>query len=249
MKQKNLITETFTELAPRYEKTVDTELRRFWGWSYDGFVDNLVTQLYIKENDFILDIATGTAVIPLAIEVEKKIKKKIVGLDITPAMLFRGREKIVRKNLQSVIMLVCASAMMLPYAPESFERIVTGLATHHMDINHMLTEMYRTLKGGGSLTLGDVCGSHFWKIPGISILLRIIAFVYFITNENINRAWAEASAVSNILTVEEWQTRLLEHGFTEINIKKTFSKNFWAPAPVIISASKPTKEHKNDNHS
>ncbi len=42
MTDKDVIIDAFTELAPNYEKVVDAELRRFWGWSYESFVDRLI---------------------------------------------------------------------------------------------------------------------------------------------------------------------------------------------------------------
>jgi len=42
MIEKDTVQEAYTDLAPRYEKTVDDELRTFWGWSYEGFVDHLI---------------------------------------------------------------------------------------------------------------------------------------------------------------------------------------------------------------
>ena len=60
MGNDNLIIDTFSELAPRYERVVDLELNRFWGSRYGDFVDQLINLTSIKSDDAILDIATGT---------------------------------------------------------------------------------------------------------------------------------------------------------------------------------------------
>ena len=67
MSDKNHIIETFTELAPRYEEVVNAELGRFWGWSYEGFVNQLIQMTPIPKNGKLLDLATGTGVIPITV--------------------------------------------------------------------------------------------------------------------------------------------------------------------------------------
>ena len=237
-KPKDNITVAFTEMAPRYEETVNKELQAFWGWSYDSFIKTMVKEIPLEDGDRVLDIATGTAVIPLALAENGKVGTRLNGLDITPAMLFRAQEKITEKKLRSRISLVCASAMGLPYADSAFDRVVSGLATHHLDINEMMGEIYRVLKIGGSLTLGDVGGAEYWKIPGMKLLLRIFALVYYLIHENINRAWTEAIAIANVFTTEDWREKVIERGFQSVNIIQLKSRKFWAPDPIIIKAIK-----------
>lgn len=236
--EKEIITETFTELAPRYERVVDQELKRFWGWSYDGFVETLVNLTPIHEKDRVLDVATGTAVIPLKLTQLQKTKEPVVGLDITPAMLFRAKARSRAANQQSGIYLVCASAMAMPFSPDTFDAVVCGLATHHMDVEQLLSEMQRVLKDGGTITIGDVGGSPTWRIPAIRFLIRILAFLYFLAAENISRAWAEASALSHVHTAEEWRKMLSQLEFKNIKIQKLISKHFWAPDPLVITSNK-----------
>src|SRR5512146_137953 len=94
MNDKRFIVNAFSEIATRYEQVVDGELQRFWGWSYDGFIDNLLRCTPLRENDRVLDVASGTAVIPLKLEVAGKKQGQIIGLDLTYAMLQKGKQKI-----------------------------------------------------------------------------------------------------------------------------------------------------------
>ncbi|MEJ2513096.1 MAG: hypothetical protein P8Y72_16045 [Anaerolineales bacterium] len=71
MNEKKLIIDTFEELSPRYEEVVDAELNLFWGFRYNEFVDTLLKMTTIREQDRVLDIATGTGVIPTKISTEK----------------------------------------------------------------------------------------------------------------------------------------------------------------------------------
>ena len=253
MNDKENIIETFTELAPRYEEVVNAELNRFWGWSYTGFVDQLIRATAIPEKGRLLDLATGTGVIPVKIATERSSEhapessqregaagpSRIHGLDITMSMLARARKKMVAGKIQDRVDLVCASAMDIPYTSRSFHLVTCALATHHMDVRLLLSETWRVLHEEGMLSIADVGGSNLWKSPVVKFFLRIAAFVYFLFTENINRAWAEAEAVSNVRSKEEWFDLLTEAGFREIKITKLKSKHRWIPEPLVIQAVKP----------
>jgi ubiquinone/menaquinone biosynthesis C-methylase UbiE len=238
MNDKENIIETFTELAPRYEEVVDAELTRFWGWSYTGFVNQLIQQTPIPEKGRMLDLATGTAVIPIKVTAERSSRGRIHGLDITMSMLARAKKKMVTGNLRDRVDLVCASAMDIPYASESFDLVTCALATHHMDVKLLLSEAWRTLRKDGMLSIADVGGSNLWKSPVVKFILRVAAFVYFLLKENINRGWAEAEAVSNVRSKEEWFDLLIKTGFRDIKITKLKSKYRWIPEPLVIRAIK-----------
>jgi demethylmenaquinone methyltransferase/2-methoxy-6-polyprenyl-1,4-benzoquinol methylase len=238
MDDKNNVIETFTELAPRYEEVVNAELNRFWGWSYAGFVNQLIQVTSIPANGKMLDLATGTGVIPITVATEGHSESRIHGLDITMSMLARARRKLDSSKIQNQIDLVCASAMDIPYASESFDLVTCALATHHMDVRLLLSESWRVLKKDGVLSFADVGGSKLWKSPIVKFILQIAAFVYFLFQENIHRAWAEAEAVSNVRSKEEWIDLLTTVGFQNIKITKLKSKHRWVPEPLVIQATK-----------
>ena len=185
-----------------------------------------------------LDLATGTGVIPIQVLTESLSTKPIHGLDITRSMLVRARKKVIAGKIQDQVDLVCASAMESPYASESFDLVTCALATHHMDVRLLLSETCRILCRGGMLSFADVGGSNLWKLPIVKFFLRIAAFVYFLVKENMSRAWAEAEAVSNVRSKEEWIELLTQAGFQDIKITKLTSKHRWIPEPLVIQAIK-----------
>ncbi len=237
MKGKKAVKEAFTELAPRYEETVDDELRTFWGWSYEGFVDHLIAQTPIQPGDRVLDIATGTAVIPRKlIKGDNKHGVRIIGLDITESMLIHGKRKIPADQFGKTISLSCGNAMTLPFHDNSFDIVITGLASHHMKIPTLLSEVRRVLKPGGYFSMLDVGTSPIWKSSVVRAILRAVAFSFFLLKENYSRALAEASALSNVQTIEDWRKDLEDMGFNHINTKKLQSKYKWFPEPFEILA-------------
>lgn len=238
MSDKNIIIETFTELAPRYEEVVNAELGRFWGWSYEGFVNHLIKTTQLPSNGKMLDLATGTGVIPITVASNGHGMSRIHGLDITMSMLARARTKTIPGKIHNKIDLICASAMDIPYANESFDLVTCALATHHMDVRLLLTESWRVLGENGTLSIADVGGSKLWQAPLVKFILRIAAFLYFLFQENIHRAWAEAEAVSNVRSKEEWFDLLAEIGYQNVSITKLQSKYRWVPEPLMIQAIK-----------
>jgi ubiquinone/menaquinone biosynthesis C-methylase UbiE len=238
MEDKANIIEAFSELAPRYEQVVNSELNRFWGWSYTGFINLLISSTTVQPQDIILDVATGTGVIPSLLEKAGHPHNQIHGLDITLSMLMHARKRLSDQDDHTNRNLVCASAMEMPYANSSFSQVICGLATHHMDVKKLINESYSILQNGGKLTIADVGGAKILKFPPVKFIVRVFAFCYFFLFENKVRAWAESRAVSNVLSREDWNLILMNSGFRNIVIQKLSSRYFWVPAPLLIKAEK-----------
>lgn len=238
MSDKRYIIDAFTEISSRYEQVVDGELQRFWGWSYDSFVENLVQSTPLGEHDRVLDVASGTAVIPLKLVSRGKTSGQIIGLDITYAMLQKGQQKIEKRKAAQIISLVCGNAMIMPFQNGQFDVILCGLATHHLDVAVLLSEMNRLLRPGGRLTIADVGGSSAWRTPLVSGLIRAGTFLYFLPKEGYARARAEAGALSNVLTPDEWAGSLKDSHFENIQVEQLPKSHSWAPAPLLIRATK-----------
>jgi len=235
MAGSDVITEAFTELAPRYEEIMDRELNEFWGLSYSEFVDRLIETASIEEGDVVLDVATGTAFIPLKLVGKVEARGRAVGLDITPAMLKHGRENVEATASSSCISLVCASAMAMPLVEGVFDVVICGLGTHHMDVPQMLSEMRRVLKVGGKLIMADASASVFWRSFWGIALLKILLLRYGLTHRSA-RTQAELEAFSNFRTTDEWHIILSDFGFTKIEITEFRARRPWYPCGVTMRA-------------
>jgi SAM-dependent methyltransferase len=86
---------------------------------------------------------------------------------------------------------------MLPFAPGSFDYVIYSLAAHHIGPADFLKQAFRVLKEGGQIILAEVAASNGQKLPGITLLLRLAAFLYFLFKENLTRARIESEAVSH----------------------------------------------------
>ena len=244
MNEQDHIIETFSEMASRYESLMNSELNRFWGVRYLDFVQELMNEIDFGSHQSILDIATGTAFIPQYLRAQKISYHRVVGLDLTFEMLSNAKEQIKKNSSDSSIQLVCASAHVMPFQKHTFCIATCCLATHHMNIDLLLNNIYSSLKPNGKFHIADVGGSKRWKIGIIRTFIKIIAFIYFILAENLTRARAESEAIANVITINEWRELIANRGFVSIKARELKTKRFWAPNPVIIEAKKPMEVRK-----
>ena len=236
MSESDIVIEAFTELAPSYQETVDQELRQFWGVSYEEFIERLIKVACVGEDDVVLDVATGTAFIPLKLVDEIGGRGRVVGLDITAAMLEHGQRIVAAAGCSSRVDLVCASAMAMPFVGGLYDTAICALATHHMDVPQLVAEMKRALKTGGQLVMADVGATAFWRSFWGMALLKSLVFFYKLTHWSSTRAQAEADAFSNVRTADEWRALLAGLGFTSIEITETRARRRWYPSGLIIRA-------------
>ncbi len=230
------VVEAFTQLAPRYEKTMDRELRFMWGLRYRDFIHRLVQGVEIREGDRVLDIATGTAVIPLSLDAETGVRVRTVGLDITPAMLQTGAHSIRQARTTSQIDLVCGSAMQVPLANHVSDVVICGLGMHHLDVDQALAEIRRVLMEGGRLVLAAAGVPALWRSWwGNLIVSGVIRTIYLLTHGG-PRAQAEADALGHIYTREEWYDKLSSLGFAGIEIMEVPSRLRWGPTALFMKA-------------
>lgn len=236
MQEKQVITEAFTELAPHYKTAMESELFQFWGIHYHDFVEKMVAMAAVQPGEKVLDIATGTAMIPLELKTKFNAPDPIIGLDITPAMLAEGQKDIALRKPQAAIRLVCASAMTMPFANHSFHVVICGLGTHHMDVPQMLTEAKRVLRKDGRLVISDVCATPFWRTAVGRLVLYMLLRFYGIAASPV-RAKAEIDAYQNVRTTSEWAKLLKDFQFGKVKMDLVTPRYPWYPGGLTLTAA------------
>lgn len=101
----------------------------------------------------ILDVATGTG--DLAIALEKGTKAaKITGLDLSQGMLDVGIDKVKKLGLDHKIDMIKGDSENLPFENDSFDAITVAFGVRNFEhLDKGLAELYRVLKPGGRLAV------------------------------------------------------------------------------------------------
>jgi demethylmenaquinone methyltransferase / 2-methoxy-6-polyprenyl-1,4-benzoquinol methylase len=114
----------------------------------------LVNHLAPHRPSTVLDVATGTAGVAIALAAETEAR--ITGLDVSDAMLERGRERVRRAGLASHISLERGRAEALPSAAGSFDAVsFTYLLRYVADPEATVAELARVIRPGGHMASLD----------------------------------------------------------------------------------------------
>ncbi len=99
-----------------------------------------------------LDVAGGTG--DLAIGLARQVGKtgRVVLSDVNPAMLERGRDRLLDWGIAGNVDCLVADAERLPFADDSFDCVTIGFGLRNVtDKPAALASMHRVLKPGGQL--------------------------------------------------------------------------------------------------
>jgi demethylmenaquinone methyltransferase / 2-methoxy-6-polyprenyl-1,4-benzoquinol methylase len=114
----------------------------------------LVAQIAPCEPKTILDVATGTA--GVAIALATRTGGDVVGIDISESMLVRGRERVRSSGLDGRIRLQAGRAEDLPFPGAAFDAVsFTYLLRYVRDPAATVAELARVLRPGGILASLD----------------------------------------------------------------------------------------------
>jgi len=115
----------------------------------------LIEQAGIAPGMKVLDFGCGTGTLVLMLKRECP-GAHVFGLDVDPKVLGIAREKVSRAGLD--ITLEQGRAAEPPFAPATFDRILTSLVLHHLrtaEKEEALSGLRRLLRPGGELHIAD----------------------------------------------------------------------------------------------
>lgn len=154
LKRLREVRELYTKRASEYDEHVKKLYRR-WFIKDVRYRRRLIEKLDLKEEDTVLDIGCGTG---WNFEyLQRKIGEKgcVIGLDLTPAMLRKAKERVKRNGWEN-IELIQGDALRLPLR-RKFDAV---LSTYVMSLvspyEKGLSEAVRVLVEGGRMGILDV---------------------------------------------------------------------------------------------
>ena len=139
----------FDGIAERYDL-----LNRINSLGMDrGWRRAAIDALALSPGDRVLDLATGTADVALAVAA-REAQATVVGLDPSRRMLDIGRRKVTEAELDGRVELVVGDAQALPFEGASFDGITMSFGIRNVpDRSRALREMARVLKPGGRVAI------------------------------------------------------------------------------------------------
>jgi ubiquinone/menaquinone biosynthesis C-methylase UbiE len=124
----------------------------------------------------VLDVATGTGRLPLALCQHARFEGRIIGTDLAQRMLQKAQEKMEANAFSSYVALVRADAAVLPFPEAAFD-VVTCLEALEFftDPQRCAAEMARVLKPGGVLlTTQRQNASQVPRVPSEQETMRML---------------------------------------------------------------------------
>jgi demethylmenaquinone methyltransferase/2-methoxy-6-polyprenyl-1,4-benzoquinol methylase len=123
----------------------------------------------------VLDVASGTA--GVALQLAARSGARIVGVDLTEAMLRQGRHRVAAAGMGHRVALVAGRAERLPFPDGYFDALTfTYLLRYVDDPQATLAELARVLKPGGTMASLEFCvptgplwGPAWWAYTRIAL--------------------------------------------------------------------------------
>ncbi len=139
----------FDSIAHRYDF-----LNHFLSLGIDKIWRRKIVQLAkdVPKNGKILDVATGTADLAIALAALKDVH--ITGIDISGGMLAIGEKKVQQQKLHKRIKLQQADSEKLPFDNDSFHLATAAFGVRNFEhLEKGLSEIYRVIKQGGRVII------------------------------------------------------------------------------------------------
>jgi demethylmenaquinone methyltransferase/2-methoxy-6-polyprenyl-1,4-benzoquinol methylase len=215
--KKEQVEQMFDHIAPTYDK-----INRILSLRIDVlWRKQVVRSLGDRKGQMILDIATGTA--DLAMMLTRIHPEKVIGIDISQAMLSVGQTKIDRAQLTSQIELRKEDSESLSFANEYFDAATVAFGVRNFEnLNKGLAEIHRTLKQNGQFVILE-----FSKVKSFP-MKQIYEFYFKFITPSIGKIFSKDNTAYKYLpnSVEafpegEEMIRILQDiGFTKCSYRK-----------------------------
>jgi demethylmenaquinone methyltransferase/2-methoxy-6-polyprenyl-1,4-benzoquinol methylase len=157
----------FGPLPARYDR-----LAEILSFGQNGRWRSAMVDRVLPADGVILDVASGTA--GVALQIERRGGAKVVGVDLTEAMLRQGRRRVAAAGKGDRIGLVAGRAEQLPFPDRHFDALTVTYLLRYVQDPQARWAYTRLLLPAGGLALG---GREWYRVgrflgPNISAHYR-----------------------------------------------------------------------------
>ncbi|HWQ28392.1 MAG TPA: ubiquinone/menaquinone biosynthesis methyltransferase [Dehalococcoidia bacterium] len=143
------VREMFGRIVPRYDL-----LNRLMSLGMDAGWRRAAAAAARPQGALVLDAGAGTG--DLTLELVRQGARRVVALDLTPAMLAAGRAKALASGATRTRWLA-GDALRLPFRDATFDAVTNAFVLRNLaDLGRGLEEMARVLRPGGRLVCLDM---------------------------------------------------------------------------------------------
>lgn len=214
--KKSEVEDMFDNIAPKYDllnHVLSMQIDKIWR-------KKLVTWMNADAPNEVLDVATGTG--DLAIAIENGTGAKVVGLDLSQQMLNVGIIKIKKLNLDGRISMQKGDAENLPFEESRFDAVSVAFGVRNFEnLRKGLAELRRVVKEGKSIYILEFSKVEGFLGPFYMFYFRnILPLIGRLVSKD-NRAYTYLPDSVNAFPFgEKMKAILLETGFRQVEYKK-----------------------------
>lgn len=170
--------------------------------------------------EYLLDIATGTG--DLAIAIQRALQtERIIGADISEGMMEIGRQKTAAAGLTEHISFEQQDCTALTYADNTFDAVTAAFGVRNFEnIEQGIAEMYRVLKPGGHLMILELSTPEHFPMRQLYRIYSetVIPFIGRLISKE-NRAYTYLPASIKVVPQGKVMTDLLGRvGFRKAHV-------------------------------
>lgn len=182
---------------------------------------NPVSLAQVEEGDAVLDLGSGAGIDCFLAARRVGPRGRVVGVDMTPAMVERARATAEREGIENVEFRL-GEIESLPVADESMDVVVSNCVVNlSPDKGRVFREALRVLRPGGRLVVSDL------------VLLKPL-------DERLRRDVSlYVGCVAGALLREEYLAAILDAGFSEVEI---LSEGTYDVGAETLAADAPERE-------
>jgi len=214
--KKAQVRRMFDSISPKYDL-----LNRLLSAGIDQrWRKRLIKLMKRQQPEHILDIATGTADLPV-LQAKALPSARITGLDISEGMLEVGRKKIKKAGLENRVELTPGDAENLPFDNASYDAVTVAFGVRNFeDLEKGIREMARVLRPGGQMYILEFSQPEktpFKQLYGF-YSRRILPFIGKLVSGDASAYTYLPESIAVFPYGEQMKNIILKNGFSEAEI-------------------------------